>query len=64
MTKILPANSSQALKMARHLLREGEIVAFPTDTVYGIGANAFERFAVRQIFIIKKRFPLMESCYV
>jgi L-threonylcarbamoyladenylate synthase len=57
MTKILPANSSQALRMARHLLREGEIVAFPTDTVYGIGANAFERFAVRQIFAIKKRPP-------
>jgi L-threonylcarbamoyladenylate synthase len=38
-----------------HLLREGEAVAFPTDTVYGVGANAFERFAVRQIFEIKQR---------
>ena len=30
-------------------------MAFPTDTVYGLGANAFERFAVRQIFAIKER---------
>jgi L-threonylcarbamoyladenylate synthase len=55
MTEILPATSGQALRRARHLLREGEVIAFPTDTVYGVGANAFERFAVRQIFTLKKR---------
>ena len=57
MTQILPASSSKAIKLARRLLREGEAVAFPTDTVYGLGANAFERFAVRQIFALKKRPP-------
>ena len=55
MTEILPASSPKAIKLARRLLREGEVVAFPTDTVYGLGANAFERFAVRQIFAIKER---------
>lgn len=55
MTEILPATSRKAIKLARRLLREGEIVAFPTDTVYGLGANAFERFAVRQIFAVKER---------
>lgn len=55
MTQILPATSPSAIKLARRLLREGQVIAFPTDTVYGIGANAFERFAVRQIFAIKKR---------
>jgi L-threonylcarbamoyladenylate synthase len=55
MTEILPAPFQKSVKRARFLLREGEIVAFPTDTVYGVGANAFERFAVRQIFAIKKR---------
>lgn len=55
MTQILPATSRAALKLARRLLREGEVVAFPTDTVYGVGANVFERFAVRQIFELKKR---------
>lgn len=57
MTEILPATSSKAIKLARRLLREGEVVAFPTDTVYGLGANAFERFAVNQIFAIKERPP-------
>jgi L-threonylcarbamoyladenylate synthase len=57
MTQILPATSQKAIKLARRLLREGEVVAFPTDTVYGVGANAFERFAVRQIFELKKRPP-------
>ena len=55
MTEILPTSSPKAIKLARRLLREGEVVAFPTDTVYGLGANAFERFAVRQIFAIKER---------
>jgi L-threonylcarbamoyladenylate synthase len=57
MTEILPATSLKAIKLARRLLREGEVVAFPTDTVYGLGANAFERLAVRQIFAIKERPP-------
>jgi L-threonylcarbamoyladenylate synthase len=55
MTEILPATSRKAIKLARRLLREGEVVAFPTDTVYGLGANAFERFSVQQIFTIKER---------
>ena len=55
MTEILPITSRKAMKLARRLLREGEVIAFPTDTVYGLGANAFERFAVRQIFAIKER---------
>ncbi len=55
MTEILPATSGQAVRLARRLLREGEVVAFPTDTVYGVGVNAFERFAVRQLYALKKR---------
>ena len=57
MTQILPAQSPAALKLARRLLREGEVVAFPTDTVYGLGAIAFERYAVRKIFRVKSRPP-------
>ncbi len=57
MTEILPARSEKSIRRARFLLREGEVVAFPTDTVYGVGAVAFERFAVRQIFALKKRPP-------
>ena len=55
MSIILPAASHTAIRKACHLLREGEVVAFPTDTIYGVGANAFERYAVRQIFAVKER---------
>ena len=55
MTEILPATSQKAIRLARRLLREGEVVAFPTDTLYGVGAVAFERYAVRQIFKVKNR---------
>ena len=38
-------------------LRTGELVAFPTETVYGLGANAADPAAVRKIFEIKGRPP-------
>ncbi len=57
MTEILPAASPKAIKLARRLLRAGEVIAFPTDTLYGVGANAFERVATRRIFAIKERPP-------
>ncbi len=44
-----------ALERAAELLRRGELVAFPTDTVYGVGANAFLERAVERLFRVKKR---------
>lgn len=38
-----------------NLLKSGQIVAFPTETVYGLGADAFNRDAVQKIFQIKQR---------
>ncbi len=40
---------------AAALLRAGEVVAFPTETVYGLGADAFDAEAVRKIFAAKGR---------
>lgn len=40
---------------AAEFIRKGEIVAFPTETVYGLGADAFNRSAVLKIFDAKKR---------
>jgi L-threonylcarbamoyladenylate synthase len=54
MTEILSI-SRKSIKRARRLLRDGEIVAFPTDTVYGVGVNAFDRSAVRKLYKAKKR---------
>lgn len=45
----------EALKEAAALLRSGEIVAFPTETVYGLGANALNAEACARIFEVKGR---------
>jgi len=43
------------LHHAAQLLREGHIVAIPTETVYGLAANAFDEAAVLQVFAAKQR---------
>ncbi len=43
------------LENAAIILRKGGIVAFPTETVYGIGANALDEDAVKKIFVAKGR---------
>ncbi len=48
-TQLLEANELNILEAAR-LLRDGEVVAFPTETVYGLGANALNAQAVQGIF--------------
>ncbi len=53
-TKLLAANE-ESLAWGAELLRRGELVAFPTETVYGLGANALDSAAVREIFAAKGR---------
>lgn len=53
-TQILPAGR-EAYEMSGELLRAGQLVAFPTETVYGLGANALNEKAVRSIFEAKGR---------
>jgi L-threonylcarbamoyladenylate synthase len=43
------------IKKAAELLKKGKLVAFPTETVYGLGANALDPKAVEKIFKAKKR---------
>jgi L-threonylcarbamoyladenylate synthase len=43
------------IKEAAQLLKSGEVVAFPTETVYGLGANAKDAKAVEKIFVAKGR---------
>jgi L-threonylcarbamoyladenylate synthase len=50
----LPATPAVVAEAAR-LLRAGELVAFPTETVYGLGAHALDERAVRRIFEAKGR---------
>ncbi|MBL9166537.1 MAG: threonylcarbamoyl-AMP synthase [Verrucomicrobiales bacterium] len=50
-----PALLAQAVTSAAAALRQGEVVALPTETVYGLAANALDSHAVEQIFRIKGR---------
>ncbi len=50
-----PASWTQALDDAASILKRGEIVAFPTETVYGLGANALDASAVAKIYAAKGR---------
>lgn len=43
------------VEMAAGLIRAGKLVAFPTETVYGLGANALDPLAVAKIFELKER---------
>jgi len=47
--------TSQAINKATHLLHAGGLVAFPTETVYGLGADARNPDAVARIFEVKGR---------
>ena len=53
-TKILPINE-QSLNQAAAIIRSGGLVAFPTETVYGLGADALSPQAVKKIFEAKGR---------
>ena len=54
-TVLLNGTQKEDLAQAAHLLRIGEPVAFPTDTVYGLGANAQDDAAVQKIYDAKGR---------
>jgi L-threonylcarbamoyladenylate synthase len=47
--------STEALGMAAEILRGGGLVAFPTETVYGLGGDAFNPAALARIFEAKGR---------
>jgi L-threonylcarbamoyladenylate synthase len=54
-TQILPAGAPNAIALALEVLRAGGLVAFTTDTVYGLGALAFDGVAVQSLYIAKDR---------
>jgi L-threonylcarbamoyladenylate synthase len=55
MATILDGNDPYAIRTAGEALRAGELVAFPTETVYGLGANALDERAGARIFAVKNR---------
>ena len=54
-TEIIPADHEEAIQNALVILHKGGLIAFPTDTVYGLGALAFDGKAVESIYLAKNR---------
>jgi len=54
-TRIISADDPFAYKTALDILKSGGLVAFPTDTVYGVGALAFDGIAIESIYTAKDR---------
>ncbi|MBN1689538.1 MAG: threonylcarbamoyl-AMP synthase [Dehalococcoidia bacterium] len=55
MKEAIPASLDSQVKQAALILREGGIVAYPTDTVYGLGADIYNDLAVKKLFTAKDR---------
>lgn len=51
----LVLKGEEAIEKGAELIAQGEVVAFPTETVYGLGADAFNEDAVKKIFAAKGR---------
>ena len=54
-TEVLSAMDAVAIEKAAQIIKNGGLVAIPTETVYGLGANGLDETAVAQIFEVKGR---------
>jgi L-threonylcarbamoyladenylate synthase len=61
--RIVDASSKEAIQEAARIIRRGGLVAFPTETVYGLGADAGNPSAVARIFEVKER-PLNDPIII
>ena len=54
-TRRLSASIAQDIAATAVAIQQGELAVFPTDTVYGVGANAFDGQAVQRLYVVKDR---------
>lgn len=54
-TRTLSINDPQAIPAAKIIIREGGLIAFPTDTIYGVAADPFNSEAIIKIYHAKER---------
>ncbi len=54
-TALLPATDPASIESAAALAIAGELVVFPTDTVYGLGTSAFDEAAIGRLYEVKER---------
>ena len=53
--QVLPASAPESIRLAAEIIRSGGLVAFPTETVYGLGCDALNPDAVARVFEAKQR---------
>ena len=51
----LPVTDADAIALAVAELRAGKLIIFPTDTVYGVGADPFSEAAINRLYTVKRR---------
>lgn len=54
-TQLIPADAPGAVDRVAAYVRQGRLVALPTDTVYGVGCAAFNEAAIRRLYAVKQR---------
>lgn len=59
-TEHLYIDDPRTIERAAELLRQGHLVVFPTDTVYGVGADTFNEAAIESLYRVKER-PLQKG---
>jgi tRNA threonylcarbamoyl adenosine modification protein (Sua5/YciO/YrdC/YwlC family) len=56
MLSINPDNPQpRFIQMAADILRKGGVIAYPTDTIYGIGCDVFNKKAIERVYLIKQK---------
>jgi len=54
-TKVMTTDTLQSIAAAKQIVQQGGLIAFPTDTVYGVAADPFSPSAIQKIFSTKER---------
>ncbi len=55
MTEVLDASTGEAQRRAVELLRAGQVIAIPTDTVYGVAVEGMDAGAIENLYVVKDR---------
>jgi len=54
-TRVIPLEDGKVLPEAARVIQSGELIAFPTDTLYGLGSSAYDSGAVDRLYQVKER---------
>ena len=55
MTEVIKEENPESPKIAALIINNGGTIVYPTETLYGLGANALSEISVRRVFIVKGR---------